>query len=136
MAEPVPGTDSAVQRHPISTFLSEHLANERTYLAYLRTAVSLMSFGIAINRFSMFLEQSNAAPSTRPLGSRMVSSERLGIGMVALGMILLVWAAVHYLIMFRQIERRNFRPRATAVMTLTGLVLLAGLTGVVWLFIG
>ncbi len=119
-----------------STHVSEHLANERTYLAYLRTAVSLMSFGIAINRFSMFLEQSNAGPSNLPLGSRLVSSERLGIGMVALGMVLLVWAAVHYRLMMRQIERGNFRAQPGAIMTLTALMLLTGLTGFVWLFIG
>jgi putative membrane protein len=136
MPEEISGTDSAAGRHPPSRFLSEHLANERTYLAYLRTAISLMSFGIAINRFSLFLVQSNSGPSNPPLGSRLISSERLGVGMVALGMALLAWAAVHYRIMMRQIERGSFRPRPGAVMVLTVLMLVAGLTGVVWLFLG
>jgi putative membrane protein len=118
------------------THVSEHLANERTYLSYLRTSVSLMSFGIAINRFSLFLVQSNAGPSNPPLASRLVSSERLGVGMVVLGMALLVWATVHYWILLRQIERGDFRPRPGAVMVLTVLVLVCGLTGVVWLFLG
>jgi putative membrane protein len=118
------------------THVSEHLSNERTYLSYLRTSVSLMSFGIAINRFSLFLVQPNSGPSNLPLGSRLVSSERLGVGMVALGMALLAWAAVHYRIMLGQIERGNFRPRPGTVMVLTVLMLVAGLTGVVWLFLG
>jgi putative membrane protein len=117
-------------------FLSDHLANERTYLAYLRTAVSLMSFGIVINRFSFFLAQSNSLPERSHPISRLVSSEQLGIGMVALGMALLVWAAVHYALILRQIERQDFRPRPRNVLILTALVLACGTGGVVWLFVG
>jgi putative membrane protein len=117
-------------------FLSDHLANERTYLAYLRTAVSLMSFGIAINRFSFFLAQSNSLPNRPHPASWLVSSEQLGIGMVALGMVLLVWAAVHYALILRQIERQDFRPRPRNVLILTALVLVCAAGGVVWLFIG
>ena len=35
--------------------VSEHLANERTILAWIRTAIAVMTLGIAINRFSLFL---------------------------------------------------------------------------------
>ena len=35
--------------------VSEHLANERTILAWVRTAIAVMTLGIAINRFSLFL---------------------------------------------------------------------------------
>jgi putative membrane protein len=127
---------SAAAQHARPMFLSDHLSNERTYLSYLRTAVSLMSFGIAINRFSVFLVQSNSAPGTPHPASRLVSSERFGIGMVALGMALLVWASIHYCLILRQIERQNFRPNPRGILILTALVLVFGLGGVVWLFIG
>lgn len=39
-----------------------HLGNERTHLAYLRTTVSLIGFGITINRFSTYLIQNDEAP--------------------------------------------------------------------------
>jgi putative membrane protein len=123
---------SVIESHAPSKLISEHLSNERTYLSYLRTAVSLMSFGIAINRFSLFLAQSNSPRGASPL----VSSERLGIGMVALGMAMLVWAGVHYGQVFRQIERQAFRPRTRGVVILTAFVLAFGLGSVVWLFIG
>jgi putative membrane protein len=125
-------TDSTKEQPAPPRFLSDHLANERTYLAYLRTAVSLMSFGIAINRFSIFLEQSNSPRATHPLAN----SARLGIGMVMLGMALLAWAAVHYELTMRQIERQDFRPRPGSILILTVLVLLCGLGGVCWLFMG
>src|SRR5271167_3269901 len=122
----------AIEQRARPVFLSDHLANERTYLAYLRTAVSLMSFGIAINRFSAFLAQSNSMPESQHPASRLVSSERLGIGMVALGMALLVWAAVHYDRILHQIEQQNFRPRPRGILILTALVLIFGLGGLVW----
>jgi putative membrane protein len=43
--------------------VSEHLANERTHLAYIRTAVSVIGLGIAINRFSLYLVQSQKVPA-------------------------------------------------------------------------
>jgi len=62
-----------------SRFVTNHLANERTFLAYLRTAVSLMSFGIAINRFSFFLRESNAMPASCILLPDLVHSGQVGI---------------------------------------------------------
>ena len=128
--------NKAVAEHTRLTHLSEHLANERTYLAYMRTSVSLMSFGIAINRFSMYLEQSHDTPASEHLGGRLVSSAQLGIGMVFLGLALLVWAAVHYDMVLRRIEEQDFHARPRPIYILTALVLIFGITGVVWLFLG
>ena len=35
--------------------ISDHLANERTILAWIRTSISVIALGVAINRFSLFL---------------------------------------------------------------------------------
>lgn len=129
-------SDETTDRQKEFRLLSDHLSNERTYLAYLRTAVSLMSFGIAINRFSIFLETSNRTPeSSRPAG-KLIGSEQIGIGMVAIGMALLVWAAVHYYLVLRQIERQDFRPRPRSIFLLTALILASGISGLTWLFLG
>jgi putative membrane protein len=129
-------TNGTNGRHAHPLFLSEHLANERTYLAYLRTAVSLMSFGIAINRFSAFLIQSSSTSDRPRPATQLLSSERLGIGMVAVGMVLLIWAAVHYNLILRQIERQDFQVRPGGILILTGLVLVCGAGSVLWLFLG
>lgn len=34
---------------------SDHAANERTYLAWLRTGISIIAFGFVLERFSLFL---------------------------------------------------------------------------------
>ena len=82
MAENTVESDGTIARHMRLTHLSEHLANERTYLAYLRTSVSLMSFGFAINRFGLYLEQSREMPIRHRFSSALVGSEQLGIAMV------------------------------------------------------
>jgi putative membrane protein len=132
MPDDSPKGGNATEQRGEFAHLSDHLANERTYLAYLRTAVSLMSFGIAINRFSIFLESSNKMPSGTHLGG----SAEIGIGMVFLGMVLLAWAAVRYIMVLRQIELQDFRPRPRGILILTTLVLVFGLGGIGWLFIG
>lgn len=38
-------------------FVNEHLANERTLLAWVRTAVGIMAFGFVVVRFSLFTKQ-------------------------------------------------------------------------------
>ena len=34
---------------------TDHAANERTYLAWVRTAISVMAFGFLLERFDIFL---------------------------------------------------------------------------------
>ncbi|HEY5807932.1 MAG TPA: DUF202 domain-containing protein [Povalibacter sp.] len=37
--------------------VTDHLANERTHLAYVRTAVALFAFGITLHQFSWFMSE-------------------------------------------------------------------------------
>jgi putative membrane protein len=144
MGQPVMTTDSRTTKpdapaphagDPLSTILARgrtHLANERTHLAYLRTTVSLIGFGITINRFSTYLIQNNQGPT----GSRLLlhDASNAGYGMVVLGLALLVWSLIRYWHTSQEIERGTMVPhhRATTVFTI-GLLLLGGFTAL-WLF--
>ena len=128
-------TASAIEQQAKMSHLSEHLANERTYLAYLRTSIALMNFGIAINRFSLYLEESDRGPNAQRWMSKLVGSEQLGITMVILGMLLLIWAAYDYTEVIRRIEAQDFRPRTRGIYGLTATVLVAATGSVVWLFL-
>ncbi|HOK48281.1 MAG TPA: DUF202 domain-containing protein, partial [Bryobacteraceae bacterium] len=57
----------------------DHLANERTFLAWLRTAVALISLGIAINRFSLYLSRLEETTAKRLGEGSFVDAERLGL---------------------------------------------------------
>ncbi len=116
------------------TYAREHLANERTHLAYIRTAVALLSFGITLNRFSLYFLHAEA-PAVE-VASRSVLSETVGVGagMVVLGMALMAWAAVRYLRAYGAIERGEYRPDRTAILIFTAALFLMGAVGIVWLF--
>src|SRR5262245_13398616 len=94
--------------------VSEHLANERTILAWVRTAIAIMTLGIAINRFSLFLvEFSHIVPGGRTVD---VHAEELGIGLVILGVIVMLGGIWHYLDVARAIDDGNYRPSRTRVV--------------------
>ena len=89
--------------------VTEHLANERTFLAWIRTAIAVMTLGVAINRFALFLmEIHQVLPEVRHLANRHV--EKLGIGLVILGIVMLIGATWHYLHVGRTIEDETYRP--------------------------
>lgn len=50
-------TDSRTTGDVISNRASDHLANERTFLAWVRTGVAIVVFGFAIGRFAIAIRQ-------------------------------------------------------------------------------
>jgi len=115
-------------------YVTEHLANERTYLAFLRTSVGLISFGITINRFSLFLLQTQILAQGRILPFTLVEAERVGFGMVVFGILLMMWAGIHHTRVSYQIDRADYRPNRLMVWVITLGVLLIGAPVVGWLF--
>lgn len=79
---------------PIKNF-RDHAANERTFLAWIRTAIAIMAFGFLVERFDIFLEAVVPSLSGRviaPLGQKFGNIVGLalivaGTAMVALAMI-------------------------------------------------
>lgn len=113
--------------------VSEHLANERTILAWIRTAISVMTLGVAINRFSLFLvEFSTVVPGGRTAN---IHAAELGIGLVALGIVVMIGATLHYMHVAKTIDEESYHP-ARWVIVLTSLaVLTMGGTSLVWLLL-
>ncbi len=113
--------------------LRSHLANERTHLAYLRTTVSLIGFGITINRFSIYLIQQGQAP--KGAGLMLRDTSNAGLGMVVLGLLLLLWSVYRYWRVGTDIEGGHYIPRQRGTLVASvGLLLLGGLTAL-WLFV-
>jgi putative membrane protein len=113
--------------------VTDHLANERTFLAWIRTAIAVMTLGVAINRFALFrVEMHNVVPEVRNLANRHV--EKLGIGLVMLGIVLLVGSTWHYLHVGKTIDDETYRPSARIMVgTAIAIGLMGGAT-LIWLF--
>ncbi|YAF95077.1 MAG: YidH family protein [Nodularia sp. CChRGM 3473] len=105
----------------------EHQANERTFLAWLRTSIALIGFGFAIARFGLFLRQLNVAlTQEEPAVNPLFSSENLGIILVLVGILAIALAAWRYNQVFWQIERGDYRPNRLPVWIMTGVVMILG----------
>ncbi|MEA5505543.1 DUF202 domain-containing protein [Halotia wernerae UHCC 0503] len=105
----------------------EHQANERTFLAWLRTSIALIGFGFAIARFGLFLRQLNTALTQQdsPVNP-LFNSENLGVVLVIFGIIAIALAAWRYNQVFWQIERGNYRPNRLLIWIMTGVVMILG----------
>lgn len=105
-----------------------HLASERTFLAWIRTGVSLMGFGFAIARFGLFLRQlANAEKLSAPAADALGSAWG-GTALVALGMLASLGATVRYGAVRRAIDRGEVgAPHARLVYALGWIASLVGL---------
>lgn len=116
-----------------SLHVTDHLANERTFLAWIRTAIAVMTLGVAINRFALFLmEIHQVVPEVRDLANRHV--EKLGIGLVALGIVMLVGATWHYLHVGKTIDDETYRPSRGIMVAASIVIILMGGSSLIWLF--
>jgi uncharacterized membrane protein YidH (DUF202 family) len=86
-----------------------HMANERTFLAWVRTSIAIMAFGFVVEKFSLFVKQMayylGKEASPPPPGY----SSIIGIILVGLGVVMGVLAFVRYKTVERQIEDDTFK---------------------------
>lgn len=105
----------------------DHQANERTFLAWLRTAISLIAFGFAIARFGLFTYQLETAVSDDPPPiDPIFNSENLGLILVLTGIFSMILAAWRYNKVYRQIEAGDFRPDQFFIWLMTLIVVALG----------
>ncbi|MGL6140389.1 MAG: YidH family protein [Planktothrix sp.] len=105
-----------------------HQANERTFLAWLRTSISLIALGFAIAQFTLFLHQLKSSFSEKKVyNNHIFNSDNIGIILVITGMIIIVIAAWNYNQVFWQIEQGNYKPNRLLIWMMTGIVIILGL---------
>jgi putative membrane protein len=109
----------------------EHQANERTFLAWLRTAIALIGLGLAIARFGIFLRQLQASLTEQTMPTHHLwNSEILGIGLIAFGVLAIALGAWRYNQTFWQIERSDYRPSRFAIWVMTAIVMILGILSI------
>lgn len=106
----------------------EHQANERTFLAWLRTSIALIGFGFAIARFGIFVRQLEMSlNSVASSNHDRVNSENIGIGLVVFGIIIIAIALWNYNRIFWQIERGAYQPDRLIVWITSLVVIILGI---------
>lgn len=90
--------------------VADHLANERTFLAWIRTSIALMGFGFVIVKFALFLRQVSAVLGTVPVNQGKGYSAIIGVIMVAFGAIMATLSYYRYHHIEKQLQNNNYFP--------------------------
>lgn len=92
---------------------SDHAANERTFLAWIRTGIAVIAFGFVVEKFNLFvrtLMESNASDSPARLRLQHVSgafSHYDGIVLIAVGMAIIILSLVRFVRTSRMIDAQQ-----------------------------
>jgi putative membrane protein len=117
---------------------SDHAANERTFLAWIRTAIAVIAFGFVVEKFNLFLLTiASVGPSG---GERHVPHGRLpgpagrydGLALIVVGIAVIVVATVRYVRTARMLadeETHTFADvRAELLLSAALVLIVAGLS--------
>ena len=114
----------------------EHLANERTFLAWIRTSIALMAFGLVIIKFALFLKQISRMLEGKLISSVQGDSWLIGVVMIALGIILAILAFLQYEKVKKQLNLNSFLPSSILSILLTFAILVGGIILIIYLLPG
>ena len=100
----------------------EHQANERTFLAWIRTSIALMGFGFVIVKFVLFLKQLSVLLETEASTGY---SAVAGVIMVVVGVLIALFSYFQYKRSEMQL-RNNFFTTSPALSLIMTLILVIG----------
>ncbi|MEH7120555.1 DUF202 domain-containing protein [Neobacillus vireti] len=112
-----------------SKFIQQHLANERTYLAWIRTSITIMGVGFLITNlhFSTLTIKINMAD---------ILAKVIGLTSIVIGIIALIFTTISYFKKGKEINNQTFRFSKIMVVYLSiSLILVFLVFGLYYLFI-
>src|ERR1700742_4274142 len=86
---------------------SDHAANERTFLAWVRTAIAVMAFGFLIERFDLVLRFAVKATGDASIPIHRQASDLGGLLFILMGIGMMIVAAIRFRHIGQEIDRRS-----------------------------
>jgi putative membrane protein len=120
----------------------QHLANERTFLSWLRTSIALIGLGFIVARFGLFLQEfglvvkntNNNNPAAVSLLGHYQSS-LIGISIIILGIALILLALRNYLTTRSYIKKGFYIPSNFNIFAASLSLVFLGIVIIVYLFV-
>jgi putative membrane protein len=103
-----------------SKYIQQHLANERTYLAWIRTAIAIIGVGFLVTNLHF-----NMKESLSPAGD--ILANMIGIVSVGIGIITIIMATVVYLIKINTINTQTYTASRKYIITLSLFIIVIAL---------
>jgi putative membrane protein len=121
------------------TAYTDHAANERTFLAWVRTGIAVIAFGFVVEKFNLFVLA--IAASTVPETAQRLHLSRLsgpmgrydGLALVLAGLIIIMIATARYVRTGRLIDDQQVHAAGNArteVVLAAALIVFIGAVGV------
>lgn len=113
------------------SLIRDHLANERTFLAWIRTGLAMLGFGFLVAKLRLELGSG--------VGSSSVRASTLGILFASAGMVTIGLALWRYFVVMKMIESGAFRPLGyrlllfALLLIVIGVAIILNLSGAVFL---
>ncbi len=129
-ASATPGLQEApsqpLRRHRNPNRIRDHLANERTYLAWMRSGIALLGFGVLIVRIRVL--RPPLAPQPPGFGWK------LGLAFSVVGLLMVGLSSLHYFGVRNDIEEDDYEPPDRWVLLSTLVLLCLGAFVVLYIF--
>ena len=103
----------------------DHLANERTFLAWIRTSISIIVFGFVVAKFGITLRE--LLRFSEPAKHESGLSLGMGIAFMAMGVFMAVVALFRYRTTQQRLDAGEFKPAKTVIVFLGIITALFGL---------
>jgi putative membrane protein len=105
---------------------SDHAANERTFLAWVRTAIAVTAFGFLVERFDLFLAALVPESTAGKLAiHRSAFGRDAGLILIAAGVAMIVLSTVRFLKTAKEIDTAEVVPGTGSRLDIALSVLLA-----------
>jgi len=104
---------------------TDHAANERTYLAWIRTAIAIMGFGFVIERFDLFMIEWHRINSGQAAIGPSSFAQMTGLVLLLVGIGIVVAATLRFRSNAKAIEADDLKSYQAAATSLSLSLLLA-----------
>jgi putative membrane protein len=113
---------------------TDHLANERTFLAWIRTSIAIMAFGFVVVKFALFVKQIGfvVTDNVDPLPNRGYSA-LIGIVLLGVGILMALLSYFQYKRNERDLLSNTYQPSSKMSTFFTFVIILVGLLLIVYL---
>lgn len=107
--------------------INDHLANERTFLAWITTSLGIMGFGFVVVKFSLFIQQITVLLNSKPrIDIEHEYSGIIGVSIVIIGALTVVLAYIKYRKVSKQIEQESYTYGSYGVALIASCMLIIG----------
>ncbi|MBS0621742.1 MAG: DUF202 domain-containing protein [Verrucomicrobia bacterium] len=121
---------------------TDHLANERTFLAWIRTNLGIMAFGFVVERFSVFIQEAESFLGKTEVSEPISTDPTLqgyssifGIALVGIGALLCIFSFLKFKRTERQINQDTYQSSTLLGTLLSLFVFLIGVFLIIYLIV-